>query len=363
MNTPVLTEKQKKDILEEWNYRPKDPPSLLELIGVAYPDEKVDGRSKEGRAVKAFLATREIKARASHEYQHKEKIDLTEEQKEYIKNNMLMMKGVEIARVLFQNHRLSNLSQETRTVNEYIKSIETNVNVYEPTSEALLDEYKPSKTFDQMLARINRYTHDSLDKQKMTPKQKKDVMSLISFVHVYRFLYQVNSYTSQSDRDLFESSFVRYTHDKYDLTQEEIDQYIVLSTEVVIASSIQARVEHLRNLLDDTANDSEGRRISMSLVEAISSAQTEYNQSVNRQQKLLDSLKEKRSDRLKKQQSSNASILNLVETWKEEENRKKLIKLAEERKKIIKNEIDSLSSMDEVKARILGLDENRILNE
>ena len=74
----------------------------------------------------------------------------------------------------------------------------------------------------------------------------------------------------------------------------------------------------------------------MSLVEAINTAQTEYNQCVNRQQKLLSDLKQKRSDRLSKQIKENASILNLVQMWKAEESRKKLIKIAETRKRLLK---------------------------
>ena len=69
-----LTEEQEQTILNEWNSRPDSPPSLLELINLAFPDQNLDGRTKEGRAVKEFLASREIKARASHEYQPKEKI-------------------------------------------------------------------------------------------------------------------------------------------------------------------------------------------------------------------------------------------------------------------------------------------------
>ena len=98
----------------------------------------------------------------------------------------------------------------------------------------------------------------------------------------------------------------------------------------------------------------------MSLVEAIGKTETEYNQSVNRQQKLLESLKEKRSDRLKKQIKENASILNLVRLWKEEESRKNLLHLAEMRKKTVDEEVRKLSDIDEVKARILGLGEDEI---
>ena len=100
----------------------------------------------------------------------------------------------------------------------------------------------------------------------------------------------------------------------------------------------------------------------MSLVEAIGKAQNYYHQSVGRQNKLLSDLKEKRSDRLKNQIKENASIINLVQMWKEEESRNKLIQLAELRKKVVKSEIDNLSSMDEVKARILGIGPDEILN-
>ena len=86
------------------------------------------------------------------------------------------------------------------------------------------------------------------------------------------------------------------------------------------------------------------------------------NQSVNRQHKLLGDLKEKRSDKLKNQIKENASILNLVQLWKDEESRQKLIKIAELRKKAVKDEIDRLSSMEDVKCRIMGLDKSEGLN-
>ena len=65
---------------------------------------------------------------------------------------------------------------------------------------------------------------------------------------------------------------------------------------------------------------------------------------------------------LKKQIKENASVLTLVEMWREEETRHKMIKLAELRKKVVKEEIDNLSSMDEMKARILGLSEEEALD-
>lgn len=361
-----LNEEQQLKILNEWNSRPENPPSLKELTKLAFAGlEEADGRSEEGRLVKQFLATRQIKARGSQEYQAKEKIELSGEQKEFVKNNMATMSFVEMARIIFANEKITNLSQEAKAVNDLLKDALPQ-KPFENPEENVSQEYRPPRTDEKAIARINKFVGrpdvPTIDKEKITPRQRKEIQSLLGYLHTYRFIHQMNSYPSQTERDLFESSFVRYTNDKSDLTQEEVDQYIVLSTEVVISSNIQARVSRLQILLDDTANDSEGRRISMSLVEAINIAQTEYHQSVSRQQKLLDDLKEKRSDRLKKEIKENASILNLVQLWKDEESRVKLIKLGELRKLSIKNEIERLTTMDEIKGKILGLNEDEALN-
>jgi hypothetical protein len=354
-----LSDEQCEKILNAWNKNPQDPPALLKLIRLAFPDKDVDGRSKEGRAVKEFLALNDLKARAAHEYKPKEKIELTEEQKEFVKNNVSMMNCVEMARVVFKNEELGNLHQETRTVNEYADTL-GGVEIRSSREESGVEEFKPIRTFYAMLNKINKYVYEGIDKEKITNQQKREIEATIKYVNTYRFGHQMNRYNNVTDRDLFESSFVRYTYNKADLTQEEVDQFIVLSAEVVIASNIQARVAHLSRLLDDVAEDTEGRRISMALVDAINTAQTEYNQSVARQQKLLSDLKEKRSDRLKNQIRDNASILNLVEMWKNEESRQKMIKLAQLRKKSLKEEKDNLENMDEMKARIMGLSEDEI---
>ena len=54
MKKTFLTQKQKEEILKEWNGRKDNPPSLLELIRIAFPDEKIDGRTKEGKRLKNF---------------------------------------------------------------------------------------------------------------------------------------------------------------------------------------------------------------------------------------------------------------------------------------------------------------------
>jgi hypothetical protein len=361
MNDDItLTEEQKSKILEVWKANPKAPPFLKDISKVVFGKE-VDGRSKEGKAIKEFLAEQSLIPKSS-EYIPKDEITLTENQKEFIINNASTMNALEMSKTLFNNKRLSNLNKETKTVNDFLKTVDKKV-LYGDLGEVPEEvTYRPPKTFERMLFKINKYIHEGIDKEKITSRQKKEVNAIIGYLNTYRYIHQINTYTTQSDRELYESSFIRYTFDKADLTQEEVDQYIVLSTEVVISSSIQATIVKLQGLLDDATDNADNVKISMSLVEAINTARTEYNQCVSRQQKLLNDLKEKRSDRIKNQIKENASILNLVQLWKDEESRIKLINLANLRKQVLKDEIERLTTMDEVKCRILGISPEEVLN-
>ena len=69
---------------------------------------------------------------------------------------------------------------------------------------------------------------NGLDKDKLTAKQKKELISLISYLHTFRFLHQIGTYGTEEDRELFESSFIRYSYDKADLTQEEVNAILTI---------------------------------------------------------------------------------------------------------------------------------------
>ena len=357
----ILTEEQKLKLLKEWNDRPSNPPSLAELVKIAFDRNDLDGRSKEGKAVKQFLASRQIKPKKSHEYEAKGLLELTIEQKEYISNNCHTMTGLEMSKVLFKNESLTNLSQETRSILEYMKNIPSNIKFNNTENENTLTEgYKPPRSEERMIAKINKYVLDGIDKTKITHAQKRDLVAIISYMNTHRFIHQINLYDNEPDRELFESTFIRYTYNKSDLTQEEVDQYIVLCTEVLISSNIQQTITVLQNQIDLAIQ--EDGKIPMALVEASNTARKEYNDCVNRQQKLNNDLKVKRSEKMSKQTKETASVINLVQMWKEEESRMKLLKMAEMRKKIVEKEIDRLSTMDEVKCKILGISKDEILN-
>ena len=312
-----------------------------------------------GKAVKKFLASRDLKVKTKSEYTPKDRVEFTQEQKDFLTNNATMMTPVDLARSLFNNYTLSNLSIESRSVEEYLNTLPKQIRAVQ-TEEEQQGDYKPPKNQERAMVRVNKYVLDGIDKDKITAKQKKELNSLISYLHTYRFLHQIGTYLDSVDRDLFESSFIRYTYDKSDLTQEEVDQYIVLATEVVISSNIQETIQTLQEQINMEMDS--GQKIPMTLVEAVTSARTEYNQCVGRQQKLLNDLKVKRSERMQKQVKDNASILNLVQMWKDEETRNEMLKMAEMRREVLKGEIGRLSSMDDVKARIFGLTEEEVLD-
>ena len=360
MNEPVLNEDQQNLIINTWNEKKENPPSLQELTQLVFPQiPNIDGRSLYGKAVKKFLASRDLKVKTKSEYTPKDRTEFTQEQKDFLTNNANLMTPVDLARSLFNNYTLSNLSIESRSVEEYLNTLPKQVRSVQ-TEEEQQGDYKPPKNQERAMVRVNKYVLDGIDKDKITAKQKKELNSLISYLHTYRFLHQIGTYVDSVDRDLFESSFIRYAYDKSDLSQEEVDQYIILATEVVISSNIQHTIQTLQEQINMEMDS--GQKIPMVLVEAVTSARTEYNQCVGRQQKLLNDLKVKRSERMQKQVKENASILNLVLMWKDEESRNEMLKMADMRREVLKGEIGRLSSMDDVKARIFGLTEEEVLD-
>jgi hypothetical protein len=359
-----LTPAQEQMIIDLWNKTPENPPSLKEIMQHVFGAE-FDGRSAQARLVQQFLAKRNLKARTLTNYTPiRPAITLNENQQTYVKNNLATMNALEMAKILFSNNNLSNLNSETRAVNEYIKTLNPRALFSEEDiNEVPMGDYDPPKTFDATLARINKYILFVEDRKKITPTQKKNVHTLMGYMQTYRFVAQMNTFDTETKRKLAEDAFIRATHDKLDLQQEEVDQYIEYANHVVQGFEIQRRSTRLQNLLETiSGNDPDTMKISISLVEAIGKASTELNLCKKREQDLLDGLKQQRSERMSKQISDNATILNLVQLWKQEEERVELIALAEKEQEAIGEEIVKLSSLPDIKARIMGLRKEGIQN-
>lgn len=355
----ILTDTQKLSILNEWEKRINDPPSIDELVQIIFPNSSLDGRSNEGRLIKKFLIENDLKVKTT-EYKKKIPIELTEEQKEYIKNNT-NEKSFEIAKILFNNKFLAPASQEVKTVAKYkeelIKSGEIKVEVEEEN----FDEYSPPKRIERVCARINTNIEGcNFDYKNLTPTQKKQALSLMNYLHNLRFSHHMNLINNKDDRKLFENTFIKYIYDKTDLSQEDLDQYLTLANEAIMESSIKRTIsmleEEQKKTLDETS------KISMTIVEALKTSRDEYNACINRQQKLYKSLEVERSKRLNERIGPQFTLLNIIEEMKNEERRKELVKEAEKRNEKLKGEIERFSKMDDIIARLYGCDEDLIIN-
>ncbi len=359
-----LNTEQQQKILDLWNSRPSNPPALKELV-LLICGEGVDGRSDCGRGIKEFLASRNLRAKASSDRENKlTNFELTDDHKLYIVNNIDTNTPLEIAKTLFKNDALTNLNVETRAIAEYVKSLDTKT-IYggkETLEEIPSSEYEPPKTVDKALKKINEYVSFVNGTNNLTAAQKKNVERLIEYLHTYRFMRLMNSFDSNWDRKSCEDAFIRYTYDKPDLTQEEIDQYISLAGEIIHELTVKRRMEKMSKQQENISDNSvENQKYSMGLVEAIGKASTELHQCKDRQKKLVESLTQKRSERLDVQRQ-DATILNLIQAWKQEDERKKFLKYAEMEQNSISKEIDRLESIPELKARFMGFPKERALN-
>jgi hypothetical protein len=383
MEDPITLTADQENVIRQ-AFQNGATPNLSELTALVFNNSSLDGRSKQGRCIKEYISEFKIGKAKVNVIEKVEPYILSAEQKNEISSAVkeLNFSSLIFTRKLFSNDSISALHREHRAVQAYVKFLDDQDDkknlrlnesgdfqsiVYSPSNnlkrpEAASDQYRPPATFVQVVARINKYLNYGWKEENLKRAQIKCVDALSTYLKIFRFLYQINSYSRQEDRELFEDAFIRYTHDKDDLSQEEIDQFITLSNEVVIAADIQRRIEYLRISLDEMASESDGKKISMSLNEAINNAQTEYNQCISRQDKLYKSLTVNRSKRIEEKRNENASILNLVYAWKQEENRERMIALAERQREALKEEVGKLSSVDEFKAIIRGIDPKEIFN-
>ena len=242
-------------------------------------------------------------------------------------------------------------------VAEFISSINSLVR---SKTEVPDGDYKAPNTLDRVVARVNKYVMNGVDRNKMTPKIKKELDALTAYLNTTSFVRQINDYHQLSDREMFEDHFVRYTYNKGDLTQEEVDQFIALSNEKVISANIQKTINNIQREIDNTV--AAGDKIPLTLVELSGKVRDEFNQSSNRQQKLLGDLKMKRSQRIQEKDQNAVSIVGLFEMWKEEEGRKKIIKINELNRQALEKDINKLASMEEIMARINGISTSEIMD-
>lgn len=353
MNNLELTEGQKRQIQEEFSKNP----DLRHITQTVFENDSLDGRSKEGRAVRAFLINKNLEFNTTAP-QRVEEIELALEQREFLMSDNIErgMNALEATRLAFRDREIQPLSQQHRLVMEFLRSYRPEI--VDDNDMITNDKWSPPKSLSRAIKKVNDWAGQTFDEISIQTKQKKMCEKLLFYLKSPRFVHFINQYSTIADRDLFESEFVRTVWDKPDLTNDELNLYITVCTNYVRQKHIQQRIDRLNNMLNDTDNE---RDITLRLTELIKATSEELNQCEKRIESLTKDLNGSRQARLKARGEQNGSIAALVEAFQEKEERDRMIMMAEMQNKLIEEEADRLESMDDYKARILGISKKEML--
>jgi hypothetical protein len=218
--------------------------------------------------------------------------------------------------------------------------------------DAAGEKYTPPQILTTVIKRLNKVALTEFEISRVNLRDKKCLEKLITFLNAPRFLQVINSYITKQSRELFESEYIRSTWDKPDLTSDELNLYVNVCMDYVNLKEIEQHKQKLNLMFDDTEGQNE---LTMRLTEMLKTKAEEYNQCINRVDKMLAKLNGERAKRVANQQQRNASIISLVQLFQDEEERKLMIKMAEMQKKIVRKEADEVEKMSDWKARVMGI--------
>lgn len=351
-----LTDAQKKSIVDRWNDKTLKPPSVTELLDVAYGENHgLHPRSKQAKEIQGFLVNSKLGILSKEKaISLSESAQLTDEQKIKIHENLNSEHPISnsdlAAQICNNNQRVGDVLNQ---IKNYISSIPRDL--YGSKQSVL--KYRPPESIVEAAHLVNRASYKAIDLNKLErdPVKKEYLSCLIKFLHTFRVALTYESYTDDIEKALFETSFVKFVWDKPDLTPEEIDLYINLCVDIVGCERLKKEEAFLMETRESVSNDSDGRKISMSIVESLAGLRKERDDNQTRQSKTIQMLQGKRSDRIDSRQKENSSVLQLIAAWRDAEKRNRLIKFAEERKELVRGELAKLDSMDLFKAELWGV--------
>lgn len=333
---------------------------LTELAMLVFNDKDLHNASDEVRAVKKYIKDkRDLKNRKKTDKPLDDEKDpyfypFTEQEEQLIleeaENNA---STVQIAKLIWPGHDeylYKPLGKFCRYILYALKK--NNVDPKSVKNGGIMYEYKPPKTMLQCIRLIEEATGILLEESRLTKKESIGIEKMMRNMSSVRFTRVVNGYTDASDKELFKQEFVRQTWDKEDLTSEEVNLYILLCKNITRLETISGQQNRINLLIEGLDEDIE---FSRNLSESIKSLDAAYRDCSKSIQDLTTKLQGNRAERIKNRAKENASILNLVEAWKDEKTRQEMIKLSERRAAVVSKEVDEFTAMDEFTARILGL--------
>lgn len=342
-----LTPEQEQKAINAWNSM-KEP--SLPSIGKEVFGPGFSITSQIGKKLKKFIASRNIKKLDAPA------LELTETQQIAVLQNVGRLSNpLDLAKFVFADREVLDGSPELAAVQKYVLNIKGSLVKGMPGKESI--SYKAPKKPEEVIGKVNAATFGKLTKDLIDKDSnvKTNLTALVRFLNSFRFGLMYQSLNSDIERELFETTFVKYTFDKPDLTEEEVDQYLNLTVDIVFCLRIEKELEYVMAMRDSAAEDSEGKKFSMSLVESMANLREERERNLKRQSQAITMLQGKRSSRIDTKIRENASILQIIGAWKQAEKRARMIKLAEEIKAKEKKELVRLDSIEAFKGELWGI--------
>lgn len=349
-----LKEEQKAFILK------KIEEGLIDYVVIAnllYNRDDLKGRDKECKEVRDFMVESGCIQKKDKPTTKAPETILSPSNIEFIDQNIKSgLTPRQVTELLFnedlQKLKTPNIyiTPQYRAVQEYIKTKHPDYLV--DAESAPNEKYSVPRSIGSVIKKVNRWCGQDFEESRLNTIHRKCLDKLILYLNSPRFIQNYDSYKSATDKDLFESEFVRCAWDKPDLTIDEINMYINVCMDYVNLKQIDFKKNKVNEMFHDTQDKND---MTIRLTEILKTISEEYNQCAQRIDRSLQKLNGERAKRIEGHQQKNASIINLVELFQDENERKMMIKIAEMQKKAVKNEADRLENMSSWKARVLGI--------
>lgn len=350
--------------------------ALPVIMQKVWPGCKADLRTTEGRTLKAFMAGENIPFERPLELVvEKPKVDpteiLTEEHKRKIEELAPRIRkdggALELARMLFDNPKLTALNREAKAVFAYLRQIDPDaiLNNDEPVEDK---NYVPPTSIIHLMGIANNFLKTGsgtkiYSPNSLGPNEKKCLEKLLSYMSVYRFIYLASQYERKVDRDLFISTFIRWAHDKPDLTEIDIDKMISAAEETTNITQIARTIQRIDKLHEEImqaggviTENGVTRKFGANDVELLNTVRTKYDTAKKNLRDLMSELEESRAEREEGRNKKFTSILDLLNLWQSNENdfRTKMLESGKQEKAEDAAEVEKLSGVEELVALISG---------
>lgn len=320
---------------------------VVEIAREIFDDPNVVARSEKYNTIRKFCD--KLKRGC-------ETVFLDENAQRYIRKNAAIHRPLDMARVLFGDPNLKNLSKECKTIEKFVKILGLGFSM----GEGEVREYKVPKTDSKIIEKINNADPSANFKEgSLNGAQTKMVANLKSFLGNSRFLSLMNSIYDEGERALFENEFVATAYNKMDMTAEDLQACITLAYHYLLEKRIQNHLIILDAELMESVQDKDAS-LKMTLTEAYGKKSDELDKCVKRIQSLQKSLSKNRADRLTAMADANKSLTSMVEMWKEEETRKRMLLIAKATELAVDSEMKRLENEESFIASIYGISQDEI---